>query len=190
MRGRYRYSLLAAAAAMAATFPGNAAHATAGEAPPTLVAESTIAGHSVSTLVQAADWQPLKAGWQTRFHLETAPQERTVIHVRWRSPTFMLSPGKSVFRTQVTYKAQGAPGARVRNTDSFRICFAKSGDCTPWWVAGAAGSPFPNGFITYDVTGWERSPWTGHKARAYFQWRFIWRQDNAAYSDVTLLVQL
>ena len=190
MRRRHHNRLLVAGLTVAVTLPATAVHAIAGDTPPALVAQSSIAGQSVPSLVQASAWQPLNAGWQTRVHIETAPQERTVIHIRWRSPSFMLSPGKSVFRTQVTYKAQGPPGSRVANTDSFRICFVKSGDCTPWWVSGAAGSLFPNGFLTYDVTGWERSPWTGDKARAYFQWRFIWLQNNAAYADVTLLVQL
>lgn len=190
MRRLHRYVVLVAAVAVVAALPGTASWATVGDEPPTLMAESTLAGQSVPSLVHASAWQPVKHGWRSRLRIVTAPQERTVVHVRWRSPTFVLRPGESVFTTREQYSSQGAPNARVAISDSFRICFTRSGACTPWWVGGAAGSSFPSSLITYDETGWGRSPWTGQKARAYFQWRFIWRQDNADRSDVTLQVQL
>ena len=190
MRMRHRWGALLAAAAAVATLPGTASYATVSDEPPTLVAASTLADQPVHSFVQASAWQPVEHGWRSRFRVVTVPQERTVIHVRWRSPTFLLRPGESAFTTREQYSSQGAPDARLAMSDSFRICFPKSGTCTPWWVGGAAGSPFPSGLITYDETGWDRSPWTGPTAKAYFQWRLIWRQDNADRSDVTLRVQL
>ena len=190
MRIRRRHTLLAAALAAVATLPETASYAMPADDPPTLVAESSIAGQSVPSLVQASAWQPLKAGWESRVRIVTAPLERTAIHVRWQSPTFVLKRGESVFRTQEKYQAQGAPGTHVAITDTFRICFTRSGSCTRWYLGGAAASPFPTGLITYDVIGWHRSPWTGKEATAYFQWRFTWLQDNAGQADVTLLVQL
>lgn len=189
---RCRVPLVAAVVVVAAAFPATVGYAASTDQAPTLVAESTLAGQPVPSLVQASPWQRMKHGWQSHIRSKTRPGERTTLHVQWRSPTFVLRRGTSFFRTSEQYVHQGTPDARIAFTDGFRVCFAKSRKCAPWLVAGGSGPQmlaYPPGTVSNE-SGWDPSPWLGRKTTVYVQWRFTWRQDNADDADLTLKVQL
>lgn len=173
--------------------PATVGHAAITNREPALTVQTTVAGRDVSPLVQAAPWEHIQRGWRTHLRVESPPAGRTEVLVKWRSPTVFLRHGQSFFSTDEHYEQQGAPGARIRVRDSFRICFAHSHRCTQWFVGEAPGPPAMLSsppFITFGSTGWGKSSWTGQTGRARVEWRFSWIQTGVDYADISLQVTL